>query len=237
MTPMDALFAVQDEDVLAGQLQHRFDQLPERTHLAAARDARDASVAENSELDLQRFDMSQRQHRIEGEITAIDARLFELDEKLYGGAITTAREASTLQGEIDHLRRRKDALEISVLELMEASEPVEGRLGELNALVERQEVDITEAMENLSIAEVEVADALTQSAVRREGAVSQLCAEVLSRYEKSKPTFGSSTVVHFSGTDCKGCPLTMPAVEVDRVRALPSGTLADCRECGRLVVR
>jgi len=26
-------------------------------------------------------------------------------------------------------------------------------------------------------------------------------------------------------------------VEADRVRALPSGTLADCRECGRLVVR
>ncbi len=138
MISVDALFAVQDEDVLSGQLQHRFEQLPERARLVDARVNQAATAAENEELDLKRLDMLQRQHRIEGEVTAIETRLAELDGKLYGGAISTAREASTLQEEIEHLRRRQDDLESDVLELMEALEPVDERLAELAGLRIRQ---------------------------------------------------------------------------------------------------
>lgn len=237
MTSVDALFAVQDEDVLSGQLQHRFEQLPERARLVDARANQTATAAENEELDLKRLDMLQRQHRIEGEVTAIETRLAELDGKLYGGAITTAREASTLQEEIEHLRRRQDDLESDVLELMEALEPVDERLAELAGLGIRQDGSIAEALSDLNSAEAAVTDELDQSAARRETAVAQLDVEVLGRYETNRAAFGSSTAVRFAGSDCKGCPLTMPAVEADRVRALPSGTLVDCSECGRLVVR
>ena len=237
MTSVDALFAVQDEDVLSGQLQHRFEQLPERARLVDARANQTATAAENEELDLKRLDMLQRQHRIEGEVTAIETRLAELDGKLYGGAITTARGASTLQEEIEHLRRRQDDLESDVLELMEALEPVDERLAELAGLEIRQDGSIAEALSDLNSAEAAVTDELDQSAARRETAVAQLDVEVLGRYETNRAAFGSSTAVRFAGSDCKGCPLTMPAVEADRVRALPSGTLVDCSECGRLVVR
>ena len=237
MTFVEALFAVQDEDVLSGQLQHRFLQLPERARLVDARANQTVTAAENGELDLERLDMLQRQHRIEREVTGIEARLAELDGKLYGGAITTAREASTLQEEIEHLRRRQDVLESDVLEFMEAIEPLDEQLAELAELGTRQEASIAEALRDLSTAEAGVTDELDESAARREAAVSQLDVEVLDRYEKNRAAFGSSTAVRFTGTDCKGCPLAMPAVEADRVRALPSGTLVDCRECGRLVVR
>jgi len=237
MISVEALFAVQDEDVLSGQLQHRFEQLPERARLADARTNQAATAAENGELDLERLDMLQRQHRIEGEVTAIETRLTELDGKLYGGAITTARGASTLQEEIEHLRRRQDDLESDVLELMEALEPLDERLAELAELGIRQEASTAEALAALNTAEASVTEALDQSATRRETAVAQLDVEVLGRYEKNRTAFGSSSAVRFAGADCKGCPLTMPAVEADRVRALPSGTLVDCRECGRLVVR
>ena len=237
MTSVDALFAVQDEDVLSGQLQHRFEQLPERARLVDARANQTATAAENEELDLKRLDMLQRQHRIEGEVTAIETRLAELDGKLYGGAITTARGASTLQEEIEHLRRRQDDLESDVLELMEALEPVDERLAELAGLGIQQDGSIAEALSDLNSAEAAVTDELDQSAARRETAVAQLDVEVLGRYETNRAAFGSSTAVRFAGSDCKGCPLTMPAVEADRVRALPSGTLVDCSECGRLVVR
>ena len=237
MTFVDALFAVQDEDVLSGQLQHRFEQLPERARLADARANRAATAADNEGLDLQRLDMSRRQHRIEGEVAAIEIRLAELDGKLYGGAITTAREASTLQAEIEHLRRRQDVLEGGILELMEALEPLDESLEKLIGLGIRQEADISEAKEDLITAEAAVSDQLAQSATRRETAVSQLGVELLGRYEKNRVTFGSSAAVRFVGANCQGCPLSMPAVEADRMRALPSGTLADCHECGRLVVR
>ena len=69
--------------------------------------------------------------------------------------------------------------------------------------------------------------------VRKDG----VPADVLARYEGSRASFGSSTVVRFYGSDCSGCPYSMPAVEADRVRSLTAGTLVDCSECGRLVVR
>ena len=80
MTFVEALFAVQDEDVLSGQLQHRFEQLPERVFLADARAARSTTAAELRELDLQRLEMTQRQTRLEGEVVSIDRRVAELDD-------------------------------------------------------------------------------------------------------------------------------------------------------------
>ena len=89
----------------------------------------------------------------------------------------------------------------------------------------------------LADAETLIDGELVESATRREAAVGSLPAEVLARYERNLPSFGSSTVVRFSGADCSGCPYSMPAVEADRVKGLATGTLADCSECGRLVVR
>ena len=45
MTSVDALFAVQDEDVLSGQLHHRYEQLPERARLVDARAPQNATAA------------------------------------------------------------------------------------------------------------------------------------------------------------------------------------------------
>ncbi|MEE2767650.1 MAG: hypothetical protein VX833_00360 [Actinomycetota bacterium] len=238
MTSEEALFATQGEDVLSGQLQHRFEQLPERGFLADARAARSATAAEVRELDLERLEMTQRQTRLEGEVISIDGRLVELDDKLYkSGAITTAREASALQEEIAHLRRRKDVLEGEVLELMENLEPTDEQLTELATLANHQDTVVAEAELALNQCETSVTDDLAQSSARRQEAVGELSLETLTRYEKSRAAFGSSAVVRFAGSDCKGCPLSMPAVEADRVRGLPAGTLADCLECGRIVAR
>ena len=170
-------------------------------------------------------------------MVAIEARLAELDKKLYGSAITSAREATSLQDEIGHLRRRQDDLEGSVLELMEVLEPMEQELARLADQATAGDVAIHAAQTSLAEAEAAVDGELYESASRRELALPQVPADVLTRYEGSRASFGSSTVVRFSGSDCSGCPYSMPAVEADRVRSLTAGTLVDCSECGRLVVR
>ena len=203
MSGMEALFALQDEDVLRGQLEYRRARLPEGDALVAVRAARTATTAEVEGLQVQRLEQARRQHRLEGDVAAIEVRLGELDQRLYGSAITSPKEATALQNEIEGLRRRQDDLEGEVLEIMEAL--IDGELAE--------------------------------AATRREAAGGSLPADLLARYERNLPSFGSSTVVRFSGADCSGCPYSMPAVEADRVKGLATGTLADCSECGRLVVR
>lgn len=234
---MEGLFAVQAEDVLKGQLEHRRANLPERAALTTAEAARAATDVEVEGLGLERLEHVRRQNRYEGEVEAVEARLAELDEKLYGGGITSPKEATSLQDEMGHLRRRQDDLEGQVLEVMELVEPIDGRLAELATAADEQDGAIAAARDALADAEAEIVGELAESEGRRAEAAAAVPADDLSRYERNRPAFGPSTVVGFSGSDCRGCPSSMPAVEADRVRRLPEGTLADCSECGRLVAR
>jgi hypothetical protein len=234
---VDALFAVQDEDVARGQLEHRRSHLPERTALDDAEAARQATATEVERIGLERLDHAHRQKRYEGEVAAVEARLADLDAKLYGGAITSPKEATSLQDEMGHLRKRQDDLEGQVLEIMELIEPLEAELLALAAIGESQDATLAGARTLLDETEAAIVADLAASAERRSIAVAEVPDEVLARYEKGRRSFGSSAVVRFSGSDCSGCPYAMPAVEADRVKFMEAGTLTDCSECGRLVVR
>ena len=131
----------------------------------------------------------------------------------------------------------QDDLEGQILEIMEILEPTDARLEELAAAAIVADADIAAAKVALVETEAAIDGELAESATRREEAVQSLPADVLVRYQRSLPSFGASTVVRFSGTDCSGCPYSMPSMEADRVRGLDAGTLAECSECGRLVVR
>jgi predicted nucleic acid-binding Zn-ribbon protein len=237
MTAMEDLFALQDEDVLRGQLEYRKARLPEADAVLAAETARVQMSAEVGDLQIQRLDHVRRQNRFEGEVAAIEVRLGELDQRLYGSAITSPKEATALQNEIGSLRRRQDDLEGQILEIMEILEPTGARLEELAAAAIVADADIAAAKVALVETEAAIDGELAESATRREAAVQSLPADVLVRYQRSLPSFGASTVVRFSGTDCSGCPYSMPSMEADRVKGLDAGTLAECSECGRLVVR
>lgn len=237
MTAMEDLFALQDEDVLRGQLEYRRARLPEADAVLAAETVRVQMSAEVGDLQIQRLDHARRQNRFEGEVAAIEVRLGELDQRLYGSAITSPKEATALQNEIGSLRRRQDDLEGQILEIMEILEPTDARLEELAAAAIVADADIAAAKVALVETEAAIDGELAESATRREAAVQSLPADVLVRYQRSLPSFGASTVVRFLGTDCSGCPYSMPSMEADRVKGLDAGTLAECSECGRLVVR
>ena len=237
MTAMEDLFALQDEDVLRGQLEYRRARLPEADAVLAAETVRVQMSAEVEDLQIQRLDHARRQNRFEGEVASIEVRLGELDQRLYGSAITSPKEATALQNEIGSLRRRQDDLEGQILEIMEILEPTDARLEELAAAAIVADADIAAAKVALVDTEAAIDGELAESAPRREAAVQSLPADVLVRDQRSLPSFGASTVVRFLGTDCSGCPYSMPSMEADRVKGLDAGTLAECSECGRLVVR
>lgn len=60
MSGMEALFALQDEDVLRGQLEYRRARLPEGDALVAVRAALTATTAEVEGLQVQRLDQASR---------------------------------------------------------------------------------------------------------------------------------------------------------------------------------
>ena len=91
---MEDLFALQDEDVLTGQLKYRKARLPEADAVVAAGSARVQISAEVADLQIERLDHAHRQNRLEGEVAAIQAPLAERNQQLYGSAIHSPKQAS-----------------------------------------------------------------------------------------------------------------------------------------------
>jgi len=236
MTAVDELFAVQDEDTAAEQIRHRLANLSEKAALEGARGTRGATESQLETTRLERLELDRRQKRAEADVDAVVARVDELNNRLYGSGITSPKEAREVQEEVDRLRPRQDELEERLLEVLEEIDPLEVQLGELSERAGTEDAAIGAAEAAVAVAEAALEAELAEVQERRESAAAAVPDDLLARYERLRGAFGSSTVAGFDGNDCTRCPYSMPAVERDRIKHLPDGTLADCSECGRLVV-
>ncbi|GIT00709.1 MAG: hypothetical protein CM1200mP26_24210 [Acidimicrobiales bacterium] len=90
--------------------------------MGEAEAARQATATKGERIGLERLEHARRQQRYEGEVVAVEARLADLMGSCTAG-ITSPKEATSLQGEMGHLRKRQDDLEGQVLEIMELIEP------------------------------------------------------------------------------------------------------------------
>ncbi len=234
---VEDLFAVQDGDTEIEQIHRRLSNLSERLLADKVRTERAAVERERDSRRLERLELDRRQKRAEADVEAVSVRIGELEARLYGSGISSPREAREIQVEAERLKPRQDELEERLLEVLEEIDPVDVLLTELDEQANAQDMNLDVAEEALRVAESELSLALEEVQERRHRAASKLSTELLARYEGLRRLFGASTVVRFHGKDCDGCPYSMPAVEVDRMKRLPEHTLDECSECGRMVVR
>ena len=234
---IEPLFELQAEDLLLGQLEHKIKNLPEREKLLLLKDEEDKTEKSISGYESERLELTKKEKRLDLELSSIETRLLEVDEKLYSGLITTEKEAKSLQDEIVHLKERQDVLESELLETLTMVEEACESIERSNSLLETQKNDIQNTESDLNAAEGELGEKVSQAKTRRVEIVEKLTEEILSSYETYRRHFPSDAVVRFDGPTCNGCHLTMSAMEADRIKGLESGSVSECPECGRLVVR
>ncbi len=235
MTDLAALLTVQELDNTAGALRHRLATLPERRALEEATASVAALGAELAGREAPQRELEREQRRLEGEAEVLRAKADSENRRLYSGAVTAIRELQAIQEEISSLQRRTAQLDEAVLELMLKIEPLVDSVAELRARLAAAEAAADAATVALAEAEVAVNAELQSTLAQRATAAADVPADALARYQAARPQLAPSTVVRLVGSRCEGCPLQMPSVEVDRIRHLESG-LADCDECGRLVL-
>ena len=124
-----------------------------------------------------------------------------------------------------------------ILTLMEQVEPLTQSRDGLDERTAQADRRVNELRATIEVHEAEIEGALTAAEIERADVADSIDPDHLTRYEQIQAGFGGVAVVSFVGKNCAGCPLSMPAVEADRVRKAAVGTLIDCQECGRLVVR
>lgn len=236
MGALDTLLSVQEHDTVIDQLVHRRAHMAERGELAAV-EGRIAEVeSRHAAAQSRRDDVAGRQARLEHDIVSVEARITDIEKRMYSGSVSASRELQAMSAEVESLNARRSSLEDDVLASMEEAEPIDEELGRL--LAERSQFDAEAERLRAAIAEAEVAiDAeLTGERAVRDELASTVPDDLLSTYERLRGKLGGVGAARLVGPSCTGCHLTLPATELDRIRRSPADTVVFCDQCGRILV-
>lgn len=229
------LLDIQRLDTEGEQLRHRRSTLPEREALAEAQAELTRLQAQIDTLGASRVEVTTRQKRFEDEAQIFATRADADDKRLYSGEVGM-KDLQPLQDEIAGLRERQGELEDRALEAMEEAESLADEQAAAESALQETGDRITALEAELAASEAEVDGLLADVVSARDEAQAEVDEADLAEYERLRPGLGSSTVVRFDGGNCVGCPSTMPAVELDRMKHAQSGAVLDCSECGRIVI-
>ncbi|MDE0654131.1 MAG: hypothetical protein OXI26_10800 [bacterium] len=246
MNPLERLLELQSHDTRIAQLEHRHAQLPEREelneleHRAGELDGRiETARAQHSEL-------ARLQRRYDDDLSAVVAKRDRERTLLYSGEVTAIRELQGLEEEVAALGRRQRVVEDKLLEVMEELESADTDLADLVGSREDLETLMTATTERLTIAAAEIDGECERVRGERAAVAEEVAPDLLARYELLRTQIGGVAVARLEATSCMGCYLTLPLMEVDRLRKLPevgeapAGEVdrgsATCPSCARILV-
>ncbi len=234
--PFDTLMEVQGHDTTLDQLRHRWETLPERAALTAQTARRRALAGEVAEVQAAVDDLVARQRALEEQIASSARRRHELEQRMRTSVGVASRDLQAMDHEVRQLAERQRHLEEEEIMLLEEEDPLDEALvghrrteAELVAETERLEAAVSEAGATIRAAVLE------EEQLRRASAA-RLPADLAERYERLRSHLGGVGAARLVGDRCDGCHLTLPSVEVERVRNQPTGAVVTCPQCDRILV-
>jgi predicted nucleic acid-binding Zn-ribbon protein len=233
---LEALLDLQDHDTRIDQELHRKAHLPERSQLAELAAARAQETAARSSVAALQDVVAARQAEAERELKATEDRILQVNKRLYGGTVSASRDLQAMANDVEGLRRRASELEDRVLGLMEEREPLDKQLAGYDAHLAEFSERAGELSLALQAAEADVDASLSVLQGQRQEAAQGLSPELLATYERLRQHLGGVAVARLTGGRCDGCHLTLPAMELDRIRHEAARSLEHCDQCGRILV-
>ncbi|HXR54359.1 MAG TPA: C4-type zinc ribbon domain-containing protein [Acidimicrobiales bacterium] len=235
--PFAVLLAVQDLDTSIAQHEHRKAALPERRQLDALNSSAAVLRRRAAELDGQRDEFVTRLSHLEEQTAAVVARRKALEDRLYGARGAAGRDLRAIESEVAQLAGRLHQLEDQELVVLEDQEPIDHELGRVSA-------ELAELAEEAGGLRARVAESdraidaeLAELAEARRSEAARLPDGLARRYENLRSRLGGIGAARLVGDRCDGCHLTLPSVEIDRIKHLAPDAVVTCDQCGRILVR
>ena len=183
-------------------------------------------------LEQQRLEeLRRQQHSIEWEIDDLGNKITTLEQKLYGGKITSPKELTNLQHDIDGLKVRRGQLEDKALEIMDQVELSEGSVATISSELKTLEVEWHCQQEQLSADMERLKAALSDLEHKRQLLSAEIDPKAVEFYDELKKQKGTAMAKVEQGI-CRGCRISLPTTDLQRAR---SGSLVQCSSCGRIL--
>src|SRR4029077_8509576 len=132
MSALEDLLVVQDHDSAADRLRHKMETLPERARLAEVENGLVALAASMTDVGGRRDEVVRRQQRHEDELASVEAKIGEVEKRLYSGAVTVPRELQAMEADVASLKRHRSDIEDRVLEAMQDRDPLDAEFANLS---------------------------------------------------------------------------------------------------------
>lgn len=234
-TPAQRVAAVQDLDTRIDQLVNQRDRLPEREALAAASEQLRSWEQRRAALRSRLDELGGVIERSEEEAAGLLAHRQRLEAQMK--TVIAPREAEALMHEMETLDTQRDGVETTEIEALEEQARVDDELT-AHLTTEQALRDTLGSADNALAAVVgEIDTEIAALTPRRDAAREELSESLAARYDRIRSSSGVA-VAHLVGHRCDGCHLDLSAAEVDDVKddAAANGGIADCPQCGRMLL-
>ena len=224
-----SLTALQSADTEIEQCRRRIRalqvELSDEKELASAR--ADAETA-RAELGLVEKALADGEQTLE----RLDRAIATLQKRLYDGSVHNAREATSVEEELQHRRAERDAAETALLEAMERLEVVQPAAMAARERLASVEKARAERVSAIKAAGREATARLQSLQGQRAAVAAAAPPALLARYERLHSTTPPAVVALHAGS-CGGCGVAVPTAEQQKVAA---DELVQCMSCGRILV-
>ena len=237
MSVFERLLEVQDHDLAADRLRHRRLSLPALAELSAREDEVAAVQRALDDLARRGAEVRRREGGLEDELASVEAKIADLERRLYSGSVTNVRELQGMQADVDSLRRRRSTVEDQVLEVMAEREPIDEEVAVLERERDRLDQECVRLRMEVAEAQAAIDSELAAEERARATVAGELPADLTARYEQIRARKDGIGAARLVEGRCSGCHLALPAVELDRLRRQPRDSLVLCDQCGRILVR
>ena len=231
---LQRLLDLQEEDTSIKRLEERKASLPEAARLREVTALLDERTSD-LEIATKQDDEIGREHgRLEGEIELLDQKVTREEQRMFAGTVSNPKELSSLQAEVESLKRKKSGLEDQLLEIMEQREESSSTVTRISTERDQAGAEAEELRGKVQTLTDDIDAQLARHSSQRDQIAAELPADLVSLYDKIREQkHGVGAAALEQGT-CQGCHTKLPQKEIERMRA--EGGLQRCDNCRRILV-
>lgn len=229
------LLELQGVDSQMDALHARRSELPEQLELDRLTAELEMARKTNAARELGFGGVSREATKVETEVANLEQKIAHESARLYGGDVTSPKELTALQAELDSLRRRKSHVEDQLLDLMEGREQADKDLTESKALVATLEEQVAMALMARDDSSTHIESDLASLETQRKEIATRVPEEAFEIYEDIRPKREGVAVAELLGNTCRGCMVSLSPFAIDVIRR-SDDPLVRCENCRRILI-